>query len=132
MSLSATSTHPARGARAAFFPRLGAAILALTAFLLVAAGARDARAADCTECGPVTQDFYFSFSSGPLSGGGSVSGGGMLMAEQQSPGVWLVIGATGGLNYMIASQDQSYSLNLLPRQTLSGPRARLCLTTIIC
>jgi len=116
--MSISTTRPA-GCGAALSLRLGA-ILALTAFLALGAGAKDAQAAECTECGPppVIQDFYFNFSA--TLDGGSISGGGMLMAQQQSPGVWLVTDATGALNLIPpnpVTPASMYSLNLLPPNT---------------
>ena len=99
--------------RVALSPRLGA-MLALTALLSFGAGAKDARAAVCVECGPppLIQDFYFSFNA--ILDGGSVSGGGALVAQQQTPGVWLVTGAFGSLDYVTPSLDRVYGLNLRP------------------
>ncbi len=61
-----------RRLKAALPPRLGA-MLALTSFLLLGAGAESTRAAVCLSCDPVTQDFYFKFNA--VLTGGAISGG---------------------------------------------------------
>ena len=70
-------------------PRLSA-MVALTALLAFGAGAHAGEALP-------TQDFYFSFNADLTDG--SISGGGTLMAQEQTPGLWLVTGATGGLRF---------------------------------
>jgi hypothetical protein len=93
MTIFRLAPRPADGSFAAL-SRL-CAIVALTTFFALGAGAgaRDAHAAQAAP----TQDFYFNFSA--TLTGGAISGSGILEAEPQSPGVWLVTDATGVLNF---------------------------------
>jgi len=119
MRLSGPPMCSAR-AVAALPPRLGA-ILALSVFLTLGAGARDANAAIVIE---KTQNFGFSFDA-PLGGGGYLDGSGVLTAQQpllSVSNVWTGVQANGELSYAPSSSvlPSIYSLSLAPPGTFNN------------
>ncbi|BDV37844.1 hypothetical protein [Methylocystis bryophila] len=69
---------------------------------------------------PQSQDFYFTFTDDNLSGGGSISGSGILVAEPlgDSPGKFLV---TNVLDGAADYNGSTYGLALLPRNGYPTP-----------
>lgn len=113
-------------------PRLGA-VLALTAFLSLGAGARDARALVITTP-TYYAEFAFTFDttlSLPI-GSATLLGSGVLDAKRLSTdpaGQWLVYNVTGGSLFIKTSEASRTMASATPRRTLFRPPPA---TTTLC
>ena len=110
----------AKRLRVALSPRLGA-ILALTAFLSLGAGARDAHALITLAS---KADFAFSFDA--LLTAGTITGSGVLKAERtftDPVGQWTVYDATGGSVTVTPTgrTAKAYTLAYAPPNTYPTP-----------